>query len=106
MDVLVKFDDLNILRDYLEAIVKEFDEAEDSADELEEAIGEPYGRNTLREAVEDFEDRWNNKRDDLREGLDKAKSSVDTVLKMFVDWDVEAAASMETTHATTGGGGR
>lgn len=95
-DVLVEFDDLSTLNDYLKQIVEEFDDAEDRADVLERAIGDPYGRNDLREAVEDFEDRWDDKRDELRDGIKKVQEHVQGVIEGFTDWDVETAASMES----------
>ena len=94
MDVLIKFDDLSTLNDYLKTIVTEFDSAEDRAVVLEDAIGDPYGRNDLREAVEDFEDRWDDKRDELRDGIKKVQEHVQGVIDGFTDWDVETAASM------------
>ena len=95
MDVLVKFDDLRTLNEYLVSIVGEFDAAEDRADVLEEAIGDPFGRNDLREAVEDFEDRWDDKRDELRDDLKKVQEHVQGVLDGFTDWDVETAKGLE-----------
>jgi hypothetical protein len=97
MDVLIKFDDLSTLNDYLKTIVAEFDGAEDRADVLEEAIGDPFGRSDLREAVEDFEDRWDDKRDELRDGIKQVQEHVQGVIDGFTDWDVETAAGMSTT---------
>ncbi|WP_405216196.1 hypothetical protein [Agrococcus sp. Ld7] len=94
MDVLIKFEDLGTLNEHLQAIVAEFDGAEDRADVLEGAIGDPYGRNDLREAVEDFEDRWDDKRDELRDGIKQVQEHVQGVLDGFTDWDVETAHSM------------
>ena len=94
-DVLVKFGDLTTLSDALKKIVEEFDSAEKRADVLEGAIGDPYGRNDLREAVEDFEDRWDDKRDELRDSIQKVQEHVESVIQGFTDWDVETAASME-----------
>ena len=76
-DVLIKFADLTTLNDALKKIVQEFDSAEKRADVLEGAIGDPYGRNDLREAVEDFEDRWDDKRDELRDGLKQVQEHVE-----------------------------
>ncbi|SDH36499.1 hypothetical protein [Agrococcus jejuensis] len=95
MDVLVKFEDLRTLNEYLVTIVGEFDAAEGRADRLEEAIGDPFGRDRLREAVEDFEDRWDDKRDELRDDLKKVQEHVQGVLDGFTDWDVETAKGME-----------
>ena len=103
MDVLIMFDDLHTLNDYLKKIVEEFDVAEDRAGRLEAAIGDPYGRNTLREAVEDFEDRWNDKRNELRDGMKRVQEHVQGVIKGFSDWDVETAAGMSTQSTPVGG---
>lgn len=94
MDVLVRFEDLGTLNDCLRQIVAEFDGAEDRADVLERAIGDPYGRSPLREAVQDFEDRWDDKRDELRDGIKQVQEHVQGVIDGFTDWDVETAVGM------------
>jgi predicted nucleic acid-binding Zn-ribbon protein len=94
-DVLILFSDLDALNEKLKQITTELEDAGSRADALEEAIGDPYGRNDLREAVEDFEDRWNNRREDLAKDIKKLQEHVKGVLDGFSDWDTETAASME-----------
>lgn len=94
MDVLIKFEDLGTLNDYLKTIVAELEGAKSRADDLEAAIGDPFGRNELREAVEDFEDRWDDKRSELSADIKKVQEHVQGVLDGFKDWDVETANGM------------
>lgn len=94
-DVLIHFSDLGELHEKLKQIVSELENAGSRADALEDAIGDPYGKNDLREAVEDFEDRWNNRREDLAKDIKKLEEHVKGVLDGFTDWDTETAASME-----------
>ncbi|QTX05517.1 hypothetical protein [Agromyces archimandritae] len=85
--VLIKYTELSELNRKLKDIVAELEGAEDRADVLEDAIGDPYGKNRLREAVEDFEDRWNNKRKNLAEDTKKVQEHVQGVLDGFTEWD-------------------
>ncbi|GAA2171286.1 hypothetical protein GCM10009846_04590 [Agrococcus versicolor] len=94
-DVLIHFSDLDALNEKLKEITSELENAGSRADQLEDAIGDPYGKNDLREAVEDFEDRWNNRREDLAKDITALQEHVQGVLDGFSDWDTETAASME-----------
>jgi len=40
-----------------------------STEELEAAIGDPYGRSGLRDRARDVDERWEDKRGELNEGL-------------------------------------
>ena len=90
--VLIKYTELEEVNSFLLEILAELEGAEDRADQLEDAIGDPYGRNDLREAVEDFEDRWNNKRNDLTRGTKKVQEHVQGVLDGFLEWDQGTAS--------------
>lgn len=90
--VLIKYTELNEVNSHLKEIIAELEGAEDRADQLEDAIGDPYGRNNLREAAEDFEDRWNNKRNDLTRGTKKVQEHVQVVLDDFLKLDQDAAS--------------
>lgn len=94
-DVLIYFSDLDALNEKLREITSELENAGSRADQLEDAVGDPYGKNDLREAVEDFEDRWNNRREDLAKDIKALQEHVQGVLDGFSDWDTETAASME-----------
>lgn len=92
--VLVKYTELDELNSKLIEIVAELEGAADRADVLEDAIGDPYGRNDLREAVEDFEDRWNNKRKNLAADIRKVQEHVQGVVEGFEQWDADTSAGM------------
>lgn len=99
MDVLVRFDDLGQLNDQLLAIVAELDAAGSRSDQLESAIGRPYGRSELTDAVSSFESRWNDKRNDLATGTKGVQENVQAVIDGFSDWDTETAAGFDSSAA-------
>jgi predicted nucleic acid-binding Zn-ribbon protein len=94
-DVQIDYDDLKELRDYLEEIVEELDKASDRADELEDAIGDPMDKDDLREAAEEFEDGWDDRRGELKEDLEKIHEHVKAVIEGFEEWDRDTSDSME-----------
>ncbi|MER6937017.1 flagellar protein FlgN [Nocardioides sp. NPDC127514] len=94
MDFYIDLGQLNTVKDELGKITKEFEDAEDRADDLEDAIGDPYGRNELREAAEDFEDRWNHKRDELKDSLDDVLEHIKGVIENVEKWDADTAIQL------------
>ncbi|BDZ55483.1 hypothetical protein [Agromyces marinus] len=94
-DVVVSYSRLSRLDRKLRAITAELEGAATRADVLEGAIGDPFGRNELREAVEDFEDRWNNRRKNLAADVANVQEHVHGVLEGFRAWDRETAAGFE-----------
>ncbi|GGI48215.1 putative nucleic acid-binding Zn-ribbon protein [Agromyces flavus] len=95
-DVIITYDRLADLDAKLQSITAELEQAAARADVLEGAIGDPFGRNDLREAVEDFEDRWNNKRKNLAEEVAGVQEHVHGVLEGFRAWDDETAAGLQS----------
>ncbi|WP_022889712.1 hypothetical protein [Agromyces italicus] len=93
-DVLIEYSVLNELNGSLKQIIVELENAEHRASDLEGDIGDPYGRNRLREAAEEFEDGWNDRRGALKEDLMKIQERVEATGKAWADWDSEAAASL------------
>ena len=93
-DVYIKLSELEQVVTQLEAIITEFDNATSLSEELEAAIGDPFGESKLREEAQEFEERWDNKRDDLKEGLKGVKDHVDAVVKGVEDWDSETAVQL------------
>ena len=71
--VLIKYTELKAVGDNLKKIVEELKEASSRADVLEGAIGDPYGKNKLREAAEEFEDGWDDRRKKLLEDIEKVE---------------------------------
>jgi hypothetical protein len=94
-DVLIKYTELNLLSLRLKAIVEELDGAVGRSEELEAAIGNPFGRGELRERARDFEERWDIKRGDLARDMQKVQEHVQGVIDGFSKWDAEAAAKFE-----------
>ncbi|MEU0313786.1 flagellar protein FlgN [Nocardioides sp. NPDC006273] len=94
MDFYIDLAQLNTVKDELGKITKEFEDAENNADDLEDAIGDPYGRNELREAAEDFEDRWNHKRDELKDSLNDVLEHIKGVIENVEKWDTDTAIQL------------
>lgn len=93
-DVAITYSILNELNGSLKQIIVEFEEASKRADVLESAIGDPCGKNKLREAAEEFEDGWNDRRKGLKEDLAKIQEHVESVGSSWADWDTEASKSL------------
>ena len=98
-DVLITFDELLALRQQLDTIIVELEGAGDRSNELESAIGRPYGRGELRDRAGDFESRWNDKRVDLVRDMTKVRDHVQGVLEGFAKFDEEAALQLESADA-------
>ena len=93
-DVYIKLSELEQVVTQLEAIITEFDNATSLSEELEAAIGDPFGESKLREEAQEFEERWDDKRGDLKDGLKGVKDHVDAVIKGVEDWDSETAIQL------------
>lgn len=98
-DVLITFDELLALRQQLDEIIVELESAGDRSNELEVAIGAPYGRGELRSKAGDFEGRWNDKRVDLARDMTKVRDHVQGVLEGFAEFDEEASLKLEAADA-------
>lgn len=93
--MLVPISDLSITSDKLAAIVAELEAAGAKQDDVENAVGRPYGDGRLQDRCHDFEGSWNDSRDKLltklKEVADRVKGTVDEVTSL----DTEIATSME-----------
>lgn len=96
-DVKIKIETLDRIASQLDAIVTEFENATGNSEELEAAIANPYDRSELREKAQDFEERWDDKRDELKESLDELSKHVKGILEGFENWDSETALQFEST---------
>ncbi|HLS62310.1 MAG TPA: hypothetical protein VK060_02910 [Ruania sp.] len=94
-DVLISMDRLEKVSKQLAAIVEEFEKAATRADALHQAIGRPYGRTELRDATDDFEDRWDLEREQLKDGLSEIREHVDAVIDGVGEWDSQTALSLD-----------
>lgn len=95
-DIYISLDQLRDVKTNLNAIITEFDNASGRADDLEDAIGDPFGDNRLREKAEDFEDRWDKKRDQLKDSLQEVHDHVGGVITGVEDWDAATAIQLES----------
>lgn len=95
-DVKIKIETLDRIVSQLDAIVTEFENATSNSEALEAAIANPYDRSELREKAQDFEERWDDKRDELKESLDDLKKHVKGVVDGFENWDSETALQFQS----------
>lgn len=93
--MLVPISDLQTTSEKLTAIVAELASAAAKQDDVENAVGRPYGDGRLKDRCHDFEGSWNDSRDKLltklKEVADRVKGTVDEVTSL----DTEMATSME-----------
>ena len=90
-DVYITLDRLEQVVTDLEAIISEFEKATSLSEELEAAIGDPFGESKLREEAQEFEERWDDKRNQLKDGLEGVKDHVKGILDGIEEWDAETA---------------
>ncbi|NYF98787.1 flagellar protein FlgN [Janibacter cremeus] len=100
-DVYIDIGELEKVHSQLGEIVTEFENATSNSETLEADIGDPFGRGRLREKAQEFEERWDDKRDELKEGLDKIRTHVGDVLENFKSLDTEIATDIEASKAQT-----
>lgn len=94
-DVLIDLTELNEVKSQLDAIISEFDDATSNSEELEADIGNPFGQSKLRDEAREFEERWDDKRDELKEGLKTVLEQVTAVVDSFEKLDTETAIALE-----------
>ncbi|MDE0547478.1 hypothetical protein [Microbacterium sp. C7(2022)] len=94
MSVKISYDELGTLYTNLLATQTEFEEASKRRSDLGDDIGRPYDRGELRDKTNDFESRWDDRRNKLNEGLKTVTEHTKAVLEGFGDFDTELAAEM------------
>lgn len=90
-DVSVKIETLDQTVKKLDSIIDEFDHAVGNSNALEGAIGNPFRRGELRSQADDFEQRWDMKRKDLKDELSDVRDHLKGVVEGFQNWDSETA---------------
>ncbi|QTV80223.1 hypothetical protein [Microbacterium sp. NIBRBAC000506063] len=93
--IWVRYTELARVNTQLATIVQELNDAASRTNDLEAAIGTPYGKRELRQKVGDFESRWDDKRKELAWDIDRVQKHVQGVLDGLEEWDAQTAASME-----------
>lgn len=97
-DINIPLEELGSMNTSLKNIVDEFGNASARSNALESAIGSPHGHGELRHEADRFEGDWNDKRDTLKDKLEKAQERVEDFVKGWTDFDLEAAKSLDTTE--------
>lgn len=108
MDIMLDRGQLLDAQSGLKTSIGEFENAADTNDNLEEAIGRPDGRGSLLNQVIDFESAWKSKRGTLKENLQSILDQLTSILDGWEEWDTTTAADLEgstTTENLTAPGG-
>ena len=90
-DIYIDLERLGRVVTDLEAIINDFENATSLSEELEAAIGDPFGESKLREEAQEFEERWDDKRGELKDGLKGVKDHVKGIVDGIEEWDAETA---------------
>lgn len=93
-DVYIDLEQIGEVKDQLDAIITEFENATSNSEALEADIGDPFGDSSLRDKARDFEERWDDKRGDLKDGLKGIRDHVQGVIDGFKGWDSETAVAL------------
>jgi hypothetical protein len=95
-DILIKISELERVKKSLDSIVEEFENATDNSEDLESDIGDPFDRSELRDKACDFEERWDDKRGNLKDSLEKVSEHIKGVIDGFENWDSETALQFQS----------
>ena len=95
-DVYLNTQELDEVVANLDVSIAEFDEATSVSSGMQDAVGRPDDRGSLRGRLADFENDWNNTRDDLKEQLEQIRQHLQDIIDGWREWDAEAAAAMQS----------
>ncbi len=93
--VKVVYSELEPMRVELDSVITEFDQAGNRRGDLAGAIGSPYSLSQLRDASNDFESRWNDRRKRLMGNCEAVRDHVISVIEGFQQFDEDAAAQTD-----------
>ena len=94
-EVLIPLASMAQLDQALKDIVIEFEDAGSRTDSLLDAIGRPFGRGGLRDAADQCEGAWDDKRETLKGHLVDLQEQVAAVKDAWEELDRELASSLE-----------
>lgn len=94
-DIYIDLETLNQVVTNLNAIITEFENANSSSEELEGDIRSPYDRDELRKEAREFEERWDDKRSELKESLQGVRDHVQGVIDGVQEADADMAIALE-----------
>jgi hypothetical protein len=83
------------LNSALKDIIVEFEDAGGKTDALVDAIGRPFGRGELRDAADEFEGAWDDKRETLKGHLHELQERVEGVKTSWEQFDADLAKQLE-----------
>lgn len=95
--VKVKYTELQTLHSELESVITEFDDAGARRRELQNAVARPYGFGDLHDVAGDFEGRWNDRRNRLKDNCQSLADHIKDVVEGFQQGDAEMAAQFDET---------
>ena len=95
MNIKVSYGMLETLQERVSQIVEEFEQASARREDLVAAVGRPDGEERLQNAVSDFESQWDDRRKQLREGLETVRDNATMVLEGWKQGDQDIANGME-----------
>lgn len=98
-DVLLDRRRLRDARETLQSASDAFKDAAKTNDSLEEAIGNPHGKDKLRDRIGWFEANWSGNREELREMIDGILEGLGSIVDGWDEWEREAAASLESSES-------
>jgi hypothetical protein len=90
-DLVIKLDELIQLRDDLDAVVREFHNADDFSDSVADATG----HDSLSGHVRDFAHKWNEKRKEMTENVENVQKVIAAVADNFAKVDGDLAKALE-----------
>lgn len=91
----IPLDSMEDLNEALKSIIVEFEDAGRHGRALTEAIDRPLGDSSLRDAADDFEGKWDDKRDTLKGHLIDLQEQVEGVRDAWEQFDADLAAELE-----------
>jgi DNA-binding ferritin-like protein len=103
-DLKLDLERLRQLRDDLDAVVKEFKNADDFSD----AVADATGHDSLHDHVRDFAHKWNDKRKSMTENVENLQQQIKAISDGFTQVDEGLAKALEDAakeQGGTGGGG-
>lgn len=98
-DIMLDLGRLRATGDGLRASIREFENATNTADGLEQVIGRPDDRVRLRDRAHDFEGDWNDRRAILTENLAKVQEQLEAIVDGWTEWDAETCGQLTARSA-------
>ena len=90
-DLVIEIDVIERMRTDLGRVRREFENANENAEDVAEAVGHPY----LAERVRSFATNWDGRRRDLVEQMTTIEDQLDNIQEQFDVIDTEFASSLD-----------